>query len=356
MSNVAKKIIIPSTKMLRIIFLYVGQGDATLVVIPDGDEYKYMLVDSHLDETCGGIDLIKMMEDLFDGEKDVGIDIYCNTHPHKDHLGKVKEIYENKKIGIKEVWHSGHKPGKDHEDAYKDLKYVMDKIGDENVYVLKGSNDEDKLNDKKYKLGDIHYNILAPAEYVADDIEDEKPKDRYNRIHEQCGVIRLKYGKEEKQILITGDADYDAWSKHITEYHKERLPSFVLSAAHHGSNSFFWKGDPKDEDPYKAHLDQIDPSHVVVSAPKRKESPHGHPDKEAMELYKEKVGEDKLHHLGDKRECVIVDIKEDGDIEVYFDDELGEEYGFGKKKNENGNEDKRIYTGVVTKVDKKPMG
>ena len=75
-----------------------------------------------------------------------------------------------------------------------------------------------------------------------------------------------------------------------------------------------------------------------------------------MELYKDQVGEDNLHHLGDKRECIIVDIKDDGDIEIYPDDELVGEYGTVKNQKENSNEDKRIFTGVVTKIDKKPMG
>ena len=132
------------------------------------------------------------------------------------------------------------------------------------------------------------------------------------------------------------------------------MPSFVLSAAHHGSNSFFWKGDPKDEKPYKKHLDTISPKHIIVSAPKRKESKHGHPDKEAMDLYKETVGEDKLHHLGKNRECIIVDIKDDGGIEIYPDDTLIETYGSNKDSGKN--DDKKIYTGIVTKVDRKPMG
>jgi len=358
MSNKAKDIIIPNKKVFRIIFLYVGQGDSTLLVVPDGDAHKYVLVDSHNDESLGGINIIKLLEDLFEDGDSKGLDVYINTHPHKDHLGLVKDIYKNKKIGIKQLWHSGHKPGKDHEDAYKDLKYVMDKIGEDNVFCLKGSRDENKLDDKEVKLGDIDYNVLAPAEYVAEDIEDEKPEDRYSRIHEQCGVIRFKYGKKEKQILITGDADYDAWTKHIMyqDYHKDRLPSFVLSAVHHGSNTFFWKGELDKEKPYKKHLDIIDPVHIVVSAPKSKESKHKHPHKEAMKLYEEEVGSDNLHHLGKKRECIIVDIKDDGDIEVYPDDELVEEYGTSKDKKEDANEDKKIYPGVVTRVDRKPMG
>jgi hypothetical protein len=74
-----------------------------------------------------------------------------------------------------------------------------------------------------------------------------------------------------------------------------------------------------------------------------------------MGLYKEKVGSDNLHHLGRNRECIIIDIKEDGNIELYPDDSLVEAYGIDKS-DENGNEDKKIYPGVVTKIDRKPMG
>ena len=34
------------------------------------------------------------------------LDIYINTHPHVDHLAKVKKLYDD--IGISQLWHSGH--------------------------------------------------------------------------------------------------------------------------------------------------------------------------------------------------------------------------------------------------------
>jgi len=298
MGNKAKEIIIPEKGVFRIIFLYVGQGDSTLLVVPSEEEHKFVLVDSNQDDSLGGINIVKLLKDLFKDE-DRKLDVYINTHPHKDHLGGIKDIYNE--VGIGQLWHSGHKPGGEHKDAYKGLQYVINNIGEENVFCLKGSRDENKIDDKEIKLGDINYNVLAPAEYISDDIEDEKPEDRYKRIHEQCAIIRFKYGEKEKQILITGDADYEAWTKHITDYHKDRLPSFVLSAVHHGSNSFFWKGEIDNEDPYKKHLDVINPKYIIVSAPKSKESKHNHPHKEAMEIYKEKVGSDNLHHLGKNR-------------------------------------------------------
>jgi beta-lactamase superfamily II metal-dependent hydrolase len=339
MSNTAKDIIVPAEpNIFRTIFLYVGQGDSTLLVVPDGGQYKYVLIDSNYDENAGGIDILKLLEDLFDGQ-DEGLDIYINTHPHKDHLGKVKEIYEQ--IGIGQLWHSGHKPGGEHKETYEDLEFVIKELGEENVFRLRGSKEENKLDEEGIVLGDINYNILAPADYVSDEIQGEKSEDRYARIHEQCGVIRFKYGEDEKQILITGDADYKAWKDHITDYHKDRLPS--------------WKDSDTAEDPYKAHLENIKPTYVIVSAPKEKESKHDHPHKEAMDLYKEEVGDDNVFHLGEKRECIIMDINSDGDIDLYPDDELAKKYGDQNGGNGGGGK-KAIASAVVTKIDRKPMG
>jgi competence protein ComEC len=354
MANVAKDVIIPKDSgIFRVIFLYVGQGDSTLLVVPDGTAYKYVLIDSNTDTSAKVIDLLRMLKDLFRDSEDK-LEVYINTHPHKDHLDEVKQIY--KEIGMRQLWHSGHKPGGEHKDVYEDLEYVMKELGEKNVFRLLGSRSENKLDETTVKLGDIDFNVLGPAEYVSEDIQNEKPEDRYRRIHEQCGVIRFKYGKEEKQVLITGDADYTAWKEHITDYHKDRLPSIVLSAAHHGSNSFFWKGTDTKEDPYKAHLKSIKPTYIVVSAPTRKESRHGHPDKEAMDLYEEEVGEDNVFHLGKKRESVIVDITSAGEIYLYPDDELVKEYGV--KDDEDGDKGgkKTITSSVVSRIDNKPFG
>ena len=90
-------------------------------------------------------------------------------------------------------------------------------------------------------------------------------------------------------VLITGDSDKAAWSEHITDYHGKdddnRIAASVLSASHHGSRTFF-KECEDDDDVYTTHLDRIDPSHVVVSAPDQADSPHGHPHDDAMQLYR----------------------------------------------------------------------
>ena len=75
------------------------------------------------------------------------------------------------------------------------------------------------------KLGDIEYQVLSPANYLCEDINEEDQDTRDERIHEQCGEIKLTYGKEAKSILITGDADKAAGKDHITEQHKKNLPA-----------------------------------------------------------------------------------------------------------------------------------
>ena len=261
------------------------------------------------------------MTDLLE---DKSLDVFINSHPHDDHLRGIVELSEE--IEINEIWHSGHKPGRKHDDAYKDLMEVVDKVKDGgHEIILKGSKEQ-------ILIGEASYYILAPAKYVSDDISDEDPDTRYRRIHEQCAV--LKFGIEQTWCMIPGDADRDAFEKHITKYHKERLKSIVLTASHHGSRSFF-RYDEED-DPYLDALNEIDPDYVVISAPKKEESKHGHPNDDAVKMYQDKVDDaNNVLHTGDKRYCYLCDIYDDGSYSGIYDDkgELVEKYPIKDNKN-----------------------
>ncbi len=365
--TVAEKIIKPTKAgIFRTVFLYTGQGESTLMVIPTGSnvsDYMYILVDCDRDKETNEIDLVEMMKDLF---KTSGkLEIFINTHPHNDHIGGIKDVYEE--IGFTEVWHSNHKPGPKHKDKYEDLKYVIEKVGKQNEFFLLGSNDLNKIRtssdvETEKKLGNIDYQVLSPAEYLCEDINEENQDKRDDRIHEQCGVIKFTYGKNAKSILITGDSDKTAWKDHITDYHKKNLPSFVLSASHHGSRSFF-KNGKDDKDPYEIHIKNIKPTYLIISAPKQSESPHNHPHDDAIELYKKHVEDENILHLGANLESVIVDIDSEGNIDVKIDKELIETYGKGDNDGADGNEGDKardyasIYVGSQTsKIDNKPNG
>jgi competence protein ComEC len=208
-------------------------------------------------------------------------------------------------------------------------------------------------------VGEVQYFVLAPAEYVVDDIAEETAEARYQRIHEQCAVLRL--GFDSTWVMLTGDADRDAWEKHITSYHEERLPSQVLSAAHHGSRTFFRHDE--DEEPFRDALQKIAPDYVVISAPKRSESPFGHPHEDAVREYADQVGDDNVLHTGKMRYSFVCDVFRDGTYQITDDGgELAKAYHVGgnEPENDGGSGGKARQAPapavVVTRVDRRPMG
>jgi len=339
-TNVAKDVIWPredSDVLVRVVWLYVGQGSSILMLVADRDDYRSLLVDINLDEKNGGIDVPRLVHDLLGS---VGLDVFVNTHPHDDHLRGVIELSDE--VSIREVWHSGHVPGVKYRDSYDNLRKVIEK-------VRKSGGREVKLQGSRSAkgIGDAQCYVLAPAEYVDEEIGDEKPDERYKRIHEHCAVLR--FGSGDKWVLVTGDSDRTAFKDHITDYHRERLQAVVLDASHHGSRDFFKEGED-DKDPYLDALQAISPEYVVISAPTAKESPHDHPHEDAVELYAEQVGEDSVLHTGDKRYCYICDIYRDGKYSGVYDDKgaLAEEYCLGDKG--------LVPTTFPSKVDDRGMG
>jgi len=330
--NKARELLWPTDTsiLLRFVFLYVGQGSSTIILVKDGDTYKSILVDINLDSDNGGVNVPMLISELLDGD---GLDVFINTHPHEDHLKGIIELSDG--VSIIEVWHSGHKPGKKYNDSYNDLMKIIVKAkkADGSETILKGSKDE-KI------IGEANYYVLSPAKYVTDDVSDEDPDTRYRRIHEQCSV--MKFGIKDTWVMIPGDADVDAFKKHITGYHKERLKSVLLAAAHHGSRTFFRYEE--DDDPYLDALNTIDPEYVIISAPKQSKSKHEHPHDDAVKLYNEKVESGNVHHTGQNRYCYIFDIFQDGSYSKIRDDsgEIAKEYPING--NNSGGKKGQSYT------------
>jgi hypothetical protein len=135
-----------------------------------------------------------------------------------------------------------------------------------------------------------------------------------------------------------------------------------LAASHHGSRTFFCYNE-KDE-AYMDGLDAINPEYVVISAPTKEESKHGHPHDDAMKIYRDKVGQDNVLHTGENRYCYICDIFRDGSYGGVEDDQgvLAEAYPLNDDKNEGSG---KASTGVRvvapapfvrTRIDDRPMG
>jgi beta-lactamase superfamily II metal-dependent hydrolase len=322
----ARRILWPtdSRVLVRVCFLHVGQGSSIVALVRDGDTYRLALFDCNLDAERGGIDVTALIKDL---SPDGHLSCFVNTHPHDDHLKGLKELAAA--VVIDSVWHSGHVPSKKYGAYHADLtaliKDVEKRNGAEAVVELEGSR-------TPRELFEATVFFLAPAEHVKDEVNEEEADARYRRIHENCAVLRI--GKDPAWVLITGDADLVAFRDHIlgpNNYHKDRLPAFLLDAPHHGSRSFF--KDKEEDEPYLDTLELVDPEFVVISAPEQDESPHEHPHDDAVELYSDHVGEDKVLHTGKDRECFFFDIYEDGTHGDAQSDggALVEKYGLDKK-------------------------
>lgn len=326
MTTTAHTILWPSDSRVavRVCFLYVGQGSSVLLLVRDASLYRVLLADSNLDEGRGGINVPVLLKDLAPS-----LYAFINTHPHDDHLRGVKEIGES--VDVERVWHSGHDPGRKDGNYYSDLKdliaAVKKKHGETAIVELNGSRSSTALLDAT-----VH--VLAPAKHVCDDVNDEDPEARYRRIHENCAVFKV--GVPPSWALITGDADLVAFREHITNYHKERLPSFLLDASHHGSRSFFKQS--KEDEPYLDALKAIAPEYVAISAPTSDDSPFDHPHEDALALYGDQVGEANIFHTGAERETFFFDIYEDGTHSGAQTDggELAEVYGLSSRNDDGG--------------------
>ena len=324
----AKNLLWPSDPriLVRFVFLYVGQGSSTIVLVRDKESYKSILVDINLDSKNGGVNVPNLISDFLDGEK---LDVFVNTHPHNDHLRGIVELSD--KVNIVEVWHSNHKASRKNDEGYKNLNKVINKATRE--IILEASN-------KEQTFGDANYYVLSPDEYVSDEIETKDPDERDRRVHEQCVV--LKFGINKTWGMITGDADRNAFEEHIVKNHRDRLNSVVLAASHHGSRDFFHYDE--EDDPYLDALSEIDPSCVIISAPKQGESEWDHPNEDAVKIYKDNVGEENVHHTGVEKHCYIFDIFEDGkygDVE-HDNGELAKIYGINGDG--GGGDDKMAFT------------
>ena len=95
----------------------------------------------------------------------------------------------------------------------------------------------------------------------------------------------------------------------------------MLAASHHGSRTYFCYDE--NDNPYLEALNTIDPTYVIISAPKQSESKHDHPHDDAVKLYNDKVGRDNVHHTGQNRYCYIFDILQDG-THIKIHDDSGE--------------------------------
>ncbi len=263
---------------LRIHFLDVGQGDCTLIELPDG---KTMLIDGGDDKSQTKTQVMRYLNGL----KIKKIDHLVITHTDKDHCGSLEEVFRYKTVVNAYLPHSFEAEDTQYAEVYeRALK--------ENCEMIKHSREIDLSNaEASYTLRFLYpYSVEAAGEYS-----------------EESAVLYLDY--MGTGALFLGDADEEVEEILLRDEALGLLApngvqfanTEILKVAHHGSKSAT----------SSALLACLQPKTAVVSC--GKDNPYGHPHASVLERL-EGVGTEVFRT--DEKGHIVVTVKADGSYAV----------------------------------------
>lgn len=223
----------PTAKLsdLVVTFVDVGQGDCTLVQLPDD---KVILVDAGEASAAGAV------LDALEAAQVDKIDYLVASHPHADHIGGMEAVLGA--YDVDEVW------APDAPATTLTYEGFLDAIDEKGLAInVAVAGAEIVSDDAGYTV-----DVLAPAEGT--ESED---------MNDYSAIVRVTYG--ETSLLLTGDATaqeiVDASPGHVD----------VLKAAHHGSET----GTDA------AVMAETTPAYVVMSYVGG--NSYGHPDQSTLD-------------------------------------------------------------------------
>lgn len=218
-------------------FIDVGQGDCTLIELP---EDKFMLIDA------GDNGKENVILNYLDEMNVTKIDYLVATHPHADHIGGMPEIIEKYDIG--QIFMPNA------EASSKTFENMLDVIEDKNLYI---------------NTAYAGKNIFDYSGIKADIISPEKDRS-YNNLNNCSAVVKLECG--EKSFLFMGDAEKEIEDNISDSY--AYLKSDVLKVGHHGSST---------SSEYE-FIKKVSPEYAVISC--GKDNTYGHPHTETIDNLK----------------------------------------------------------------------
>lgn len=192
---------------LDVVFLDVGQGDATLVTFPNG---KTMLIDAGIRDPYRDQGSRTILPHL----RRYGIerlDALVITHADADHFGGALSVMEEVEVG--QLIHNGHQ--KDNELWLETLR-AADSLGVEQQIVQTG--------DVLSMDASVRIRVLHPT-------RTPQPWEDGN---DASVVLRMEHG--ETSFLFTGDTEDFGESQLVSRY-DSLLASTVVKVGHHGSRT-----------------------------------------------------------------------------------------------------------------------
>lgn len=227
---------ITSGRPLTVTFLSIGQGDAILIEAQGGEE---ILIDGGPDRSVLR-ELPKVM-----GPLDRTIDLVIATHPDKDHIAGLADVFARYDVG------AYLEPDVESDTSFaKALDYAA-------------ANEKDAISIIARRGMRIHLGGSAYADVLF-------PDRGVRHIETNTGSIVVQLVHGENEFMLTGDAP-DSIEEWLVSLAAERLQSDVLKAGHHGSKTSTGE----------AFLEAVSPRYVVVSAGKG--NSYGHPHEEVVQ-------------------------------------------------------------------------
>ncbi|HEY0840712.1 MAG TPA: ComEC/Rec2 family competence protein, partial [Vulgatibacter sp.] len=236
---------------LLVDFLAVGQGDATLLRLPDGSR---MLIDAGGD-LRGERDMARRV--LLPQLAALGVsrlDVLALSHLHPDHVGSVPTLLDT--LPVAELWTSG-----------RPLEGRFGAPIAERIEALEIPRRILSRGAAPIELGGVRIEILGPPD--RDGLRDEP----LFGANDGSLVLRIIHG--DVAILLPGDVEEEGEAALVES--GAPLAAALLKAPHHGSST----------SSTAAFLEKVAPGHVVFCVGRRNQ--FGFPREDVVERY-EKIG------------------------------------------------------------------
>lgn len=320
------------------IFADVGQGDCTLIRLPDGE---YMLVDVY---RCPdhGIDVFKLLDDVLpdNGDGRRRLKYLVITHAHDDHITGMGDLYD--RYAVEWLWVPQYEDRKQVAKHFGEYQRVIDEHPEEKIKRPQGSRTPLGEKDPDLDVGaDVVVRCFSPPGYI--EIDEALDEDEAKQlVHENCLVLKIAF--EGASLILTGDSNLACWER-ILDYYKGRaeeetgtevLKADVLHASHHGSRTFFKDGG-EDSEPSLEALETIAPDAVVVSV--GEDNRHNHPHEDMMDAYRDQVGEDFVYETR-QTGTVIMEVDAGSEYRILLDPgSYLEDYGWDDEDDQSGGDE-----------------
>lgn len=256
---------------LEVVFLDVGQGDATYFEFKNGEQ---MLVDCSKDRrVLQGLGEVMWFYDR-------SLDYLVITHPDLDHYGGCIDVL--KRFEVENIIYSGIRKEK---SKFWHAFWSQYQKEDANYITIEGP--------RKLKIASSTINFLYPDHNLREN--KSVPEKEFESTNNTSIVFTLKFGGNK--ILMTGDAEKKL-ERYLSDKYGDKLNSKIYKMGHHGSdsssNEFFIKRVKPEISVASAGKDNSfgHPSYRVVSRLKRLGSKIWRTDQDGnilLRIFKDKV-------------------------------------------------------------------